>query len=164
MDIFDALQKIRGSLKGSLTSSSDAQMLVDRLPDGLVPAWLVKAMCDYPLAGTSFELTEGNDESGLGADLQWFSPKMMLEEALQFYPGISVLPLGYLPVAGCLLGSGDPYFLRVRDAKISDAVLVRVPHDFAIGDPYPEELIEVVASSLSKFLQLAAVEAPTGSH
>ncbi len=55
-------------------------------------------------------MDEDDDESELGADLKWFGPSEMIEEALSVYPGETVIGLGYLPVAACLAGSGDPYF------------------------------------------------------
>lgn len=62
------------------------------------------------MVGVCFSLDEDDDESELGADLKWFGPSEMIEEALSVYPGETVIGLGYLPVAACLAGSGDPYF------------------------------------------------------
>jgi len=159
MSVSAALSAIATSLNGSKVSPSDFQSLIDSLPPTLVPDWLAMIMQDHPLSGVSFSLSEDDDESGLGAELMWYSPAQMMEEALQYYPGMAVAKLGYLPVATCLIGSGDPYFLRLKGDGADDPALVRVPHDF-VGedDSYPEDKIEIVSDSLSRFFRLAVID------
>ncbi|MGB0866958.1 MAG: hypothetical protein ACPGSC_10635, partial [Granulosicoccaceae bacterium] len=40
-----------------------------------------------------FSLDEAHDESGMGAELMWFSPDQMIEEALLAFPGKRVVHL-----------------------------------------------------------------------
>lgn len=56
---------------------------------------------------------------------------------------------GNLPVAACLAGSGDPYFLKLKGGEPQDSGLVRVPHHLVDidGGGYPEERIELVCRS-----------------
>lgn len=159
MTVLKELQKIESFLTGSKITKSEAYDLAKNLSPELLPAWLMEALQNYPLSGACFSLDEDNDESGLGADLKWFSVDQMIEEALSAYPGKVVLKLGYLPVAACLAGSGDPYFLKMKDSNLGDPVLVRIPHDLvAEDDSYPESEIEVVCISLSSFFNLSEIE------
>ena len=159
MTVLTELQKIESSLNGSKVTKSEADDLTKNLPPQLLPAWLLEALQNYPLSGVCFSLDEDDDESGLGADLKWFSVDQMIEEALSVYPGKVVLKLGYLPVAACLAGSGDPYFLKMKDSNLDDPVLVRIPHDLvAENDSYPESEIEVVCNSLSRFFNLSEID------
>lgn len=159
MAVVAELQKVESSLYGSKMTKSEADDLTKNLPPELLPVWLMEVLQRYPLSGVCFSLDEDNDESGLGADLKWFSADQMIEEALLAYPGKVVINLGYLPIASCLAGSGDPYFLRMKDGSTDDPILVRVPHDLvAEDDSYPESEIEVVCNSLSRFFILSEVD------
>ena len=85
----------------------------------------MEALQNYPLSGVCFWLDQDDDESGLGADLKWFTADQIIEEALSAYPGKVVLNLGYLPVAACLSGSDDPYFLKMN-ADLFDFYLSQI--------------------------------------
>jgi len=159
MSVESSLRQIEGLLYGKKISSVEASNLVEKLPDGLPLAGFLTFSQNFPLIGVSFSLAEEEDESGLGADLIWLSPEKILDEALNYYPGIAVITTGYLPVGSCLLGSGDPYFLQLIGTDAEDPALVRVPHEFAReNESYPIEGIEVVTRSLSDFFRRAKVE------
>lgn len=159
MTVLAELQKIESSLNGSKITKSEADELAKNLPSELLPAWLMEALESYSLSGVCFSLDEDDDKSGLGADLKWFTVDQMIEEALSAYPGKVVLNLGYLPVAACLAGSGDPYFLKMKGNNLDDPALVRVPHDLvAEDDSYPESEIEVVCDTLSRFFNLSEID------
>jgi hypothetical protein len=104
-------------------------------------------------AGEDLELEEDQDLSGLGVELQWMTPEEIIDEATRAYPGILAVQRSLLPVGKCLLGSGDPYFLR-----LSDGALVRVPHDAARGESLDEKQIEVVALSIDNVLTRRAAD------
>lgn len=151
MSLVTELDKKETSLTGSRLTDEDIKQLIEHLPRRLLPSWLLSMLQNYRLAGTCFSLGEDDDESGLGADLKWFKAGQMLEESLSTYPGKVVLELDYIPVAACLAGSGDPYFLKIS-AGNEDPPLVRIPHDLASDeDAYPESEIEIVCNSLSQF-------------
>ena len=159
MTVLTELQKIESSLNGSKITKSEADDLAKSLPPELLPAWLMDALQNYPLSGVCFSLDEDDDESGLGSDLKWFSVDQMIEESLSAYPGKVVLKLGYLPVSACLAGSGDPYFLKMKGNNLDDPALVRIPHDLvAEDDSYPENEIEVVCNTLSRFFNLSQID------
>ncbi len=157
MDIFSELKKRETFLTGAKTTEQDVKCLANTLPQELVPSWLPICLQEFKLAGTCFSLDEKLDKSELGADIKWFTVSQMLEEALEVYPGKVVLDLGYLPIAACLFGSGDPYFLKVLNDG-EDPTLVRIPHNFASEDKqYPENEIEVICDSLSEFFSKATI-------
>jgi len=159
MTVLTELKKIESSLNGSKMTRTEVADLARNVPPELFPEWLMDALQNYPLLGVCFSLDEDDDESGLGADLKWFTVDQMIEEALFAYPGKVVLNLGYLPVAACLAGSGDPYFLKMKGGNLDDPALVRIPHDLVSeDDSYSEREIEVVCKTLSRFFNLSEID------
>jgi hypothetical protein len=153
--MLDAVIKgITQNLRGSAATEEDIRLLRSSLPASLVPDWFVALLRENGLAGVYFSLIENDDKSKLGADVLWLTPIQIVSEATECQPGTSVVPLGYIPVGACAIGSGDPYFLDMREAT-NDPPLVRVPHDFAGNGPYPVDRIEPVTESLSSFLSKA---------
>jgi hypothetical protein len=146
--------QIAQNLHGLAATEEDVRLLRSRLHEGLVRDWLVSFLRAHRLAGVCFSLSKHDDKSSLGVDVIWLTPAQIVSEATECQPGISVLPLGYIPVGGCAEGSGDPYFLDLREKTI-DPPVVRVPHDFAGQGPYPLDRVELVAESLSSFLSKA---------
>lgn len=90
--------------------------------------------------------------------MQWLTPEQIADEALNAYPGISVLRSGFIPIGSCMLGS-DPYFVKLGGVDPTNPPPVRIPHDYASEDEsYPEEYIEVVSMSLEAFFVHATIE------
>lgn len=130
---------------GSLTES-DVSVLEDSL--GLrIPAGVVRELLAYPLAGLALVLDETADHSGLGAEIRWMTVEEIIDEAKNAYPGIVAIRFGYMPVGMCLEGSGDPYFIRLKDGA-----LVRIPHDAVEGRELCLSRVELVASSLRELV------------
>jgi hypothetical protein len=101
-----------------------------------------------------FTLGATQDISGLGVELEWMTPNDMLVESLEMYPGIAATALGFIAVGTCLLGSGDPYF--VRATSDDDPPLMRIPHDRLGPDlALSESAIETVRPHLSDFFRIA---------
>ena len=69
-----------------------------------------------------------------GPDLYIFNEESSIQESTENYPGIGVKPDGYIPVAGCELGSGDPYFINVNDGE--NGPLYCIFHDNVIDENY----------------------------
>jgi hypothetical protein len=146
------LNRIAEDLRGTSATDHDIGFLRSRLPLLLTPDWLMSILKEYRLAGTCFALSEEQDKSGLGATVNWLTPEGIASESCDLEPGISVLSSGFIPIGGCAEGSGDQYFLDLRLAS-GDPPVVRVPHDYAVYQPYPLDKIEVVSSSLSEFFR-----------
>lgn len=152
-----ALDKIEKQLTGELFRQSDIERLRKYLPAHLLVDWYIEILEKYRLSGACFSISEDDDLSEMGVDIKWFSSEQIVDEALNAYPGKSVMKQGYLPVGTCLSGSGDPYFLKVSKEPGLSA-LVRVPHYVASDDDYPEEDIEKVSESLNHFFELATID------
>lgn len=159
MTIATALQAIETSLYGSKLTEQETGRLTAALPSSVTPLWLLRVLAKYGLAGVNFTLEDGLDESELGVEMKWLHADEMIEEALMCYPGKPALNAGFLPIGACLLGSGDPYFLKLEDGNESDPALVRIPHESVVSEnEIREDSIEVVSDSLSRFFELATVD------
>jgi len=107
------------------------------------PSYWALFIEEHRLVGRRIQIPESADVSGLGADLQVYSAEQSREEAERFYPGIAVAPDGFVPVAQCLIGSGDPYFINVRDGE--GGALYRIYHDAVSAGSYnPAEAVAIV--------------------
>jgi hypothetical protein len=145
MSVIKALKKIESKLYGSKVTEVEIKELIEKLPSDLLPVWLIKLVQEFKLLGIDFSLKKEDDESKRGVEIKLLNPKEMTDEALMSYPEKVVIKLGYLPFGCCCIGSGDPYFLKIKDCKNEDPLIVRVPHDYVIDDEtYPEEKIEIV--------------------
>lgn len=154
-DLLEALKSKESALTGTVQKKEDCVALQTGLPDGIVPDWLVNLLSQFPLCGSEFELAEENDTSGLGASVGWLDLDGILSEARDCQPGLSVLKLRFLPFGSDLTGSGDPYFLDLRDNS-EDPMVVRIPHSYAVESNYPLDKVEPVCT-LSKLIQASEV-------
>lgn len=110
-------------------------------------------MAEYPLANSNLTLEESADESGLGVVMRWLLASDVIDEAQNAYPGIAASRNGYFPVGECLLGTGDPYFIR---SGSGESGLYRIPHT-AVDENgiLVEDRIERVSPSVEAFLRNA---------
>ncbi len=156
LSVEDVLKERKADLQGRTITPQEVSELTAGVGDKLLPAYLLDWLLSYPLVGTEFYLSEEEDESGLGAEMQWLTPAQMVSETIETYPGILAGPLGYLPVGMCLVGSGDPYFLKIGPGN--DPPVVRIPHEAADADDNLNvDLIEQVSPRLSDFLRKAEI-------
>ena len=118
----------------------------------MFPEYWSNFLAQNALVGRSATVPKTSDLSGLGADLQFFSEAEAIEESEEFYPGIAVAPDGFIPVASCLKGSGDPYFINKHDGV--NGVLYRIYHDVVAVMPYKKE--EAIAIVLKKYESVLA--------
>src|SRR5688500_4058060 len=108
---------------------------------------------NYPIVGIELSLSEDDAESGMGAEMRIMDDSEVLSEAFETYPGRVAVPLGYVPFAICLEGSGDPYFIRS-----SDGAVVRIPHDAVEEDELEESSIEVIAPALDDLFEKTTLD------
>ncbi|MFO0549912.1 MAG: hypothetical protein U0271_16075 [Polyangiaceae bacterium] len=114
-----------------------------------LPRSVRDALTSVSLCGATVTILPEDDLSQLGVDMRILTPQQMRSEALDCYPGIAAISLGYIPLAMCLEGSGDPYFVD------ADLRVVRIPHDAVDGDSLDAERLELVAKSLEDAISLA---------
>ena len=155
MSIEAVLARRQTEMSGRLITEQEAQDLKAEIRPSLLSSWLLNLLLKCPLVETTFSLTAAQDNSGLGVEMKWLTPRQMISETIEAFPGIAAASLGCLPIGMCLEGSGDPYFLRTTD---SDHLLVRIPHHAVDGEQtLREDLVEIVDASLSEFLDKARI-------
>jgi hypothetical protein len=154
MTLRTVLEQVASKLDGRQATQAELAQLKAQVPAHLLPDWLVAAMADYRLVGSYLELGMQADESGRGVSFEWLTPKSIVEEMQDLEPGLTVASKGFLPIGACESGSGNPYFLDLRGAG-DDPPVVRVRHDLAGRGDYPQEGLQRVAPSLSRFLSQA---------
>jgi hypothetical protein len=137
---------------GGRVLTLDEVRLVEAATGQTVPVSLAALLTSRPLVGLDLRLEEDADESGLGAEFRWMTAEQMIDEATNAYPGIAAVRCGLLPVGICLVGSGDPYFLRLTDGAI-----VRVPHDAVVDDDIDTDQVERVAASIESLIDTAEI-------
>lgn len=135
-------------MSGRQITSEERRVLEQEFAAEFDLGWLLDLMSEFPLAGTTFSMDERNP-SEIAVDMKWMDPADIREEARELYPGREAVKDGYLPIGTCLIGSGDPYFLKVSESK--DPPVVRIPHD----NP---DAPEMISPSLGEFLQTARVK------
>ena len=74
------------------------------------------------------------------------------DEAENFYPGMSAAKKHYVPVAMCLIGSGDYYYINSNDGK--SGALYRIYHDSVKDEKIAENGIEKVLDNYENLLTL----------
>ena len=121
---------------------------------GIIPGWYIKLMTFLPLSG--LELGRQVYEPEPGDDgllwMDWMDTDSIRGEMLEAYPGIPLLTVGYLCVAGCSHGTGNQYFIPTAEGD--DPPFYNVYHD--VGEEAGEILangLEVVAPSLSELFR-----------
>ena len=123
-----------------------------------LPLWLTELLTTVPLCGLEFGWQAFDAEPRFDGIqwLEWSDAQGIRIESLEGYPGIAILGHGYINVASCSGGTGDPYFVCVNEG--SDPPIYQVYHD--ISDK-PELILaegrRVVAPTLSQFFREALV-------
>ncbi|WP_373987768.1 hypothetical protein [Duganella sp. BuS-21] len=144
---------------GTTATPSEIETLKRKFSTIGFPVWLEKMISEHRICGTYFSLSEEHDLSKMEVIMIWLSPSFMLEEAFEAYPGITAVRLGFLPIGECAQGTGDPYFLDLRNPNDDDPPLVRIVHEFGDAEDalFLSEGVELVAHHLSDFFRDAVV-------
>jgi hypothetical protein len=103
------------------------------------------------LVGTHTTIPEEEDRSSVGAEICWFDDEGARSEKEELYPGIAVAKDGFIPVGGCDIGTGDPYFICVMDGV--GGPLYRIYHDRVSEAGYTRE--EAVAVVLTDYREVS---------
>ena len=123
------LEKSLGKLNkklGRKLLSKEASELRKIFNLNIFPEELIKLLKKYEIISQRFSILPEKDPTGIGVEMEWMTPEDQIEEALEFQPGISALSEMYLPIGNCLVGSGDPYFLKLTEGSFN---IYRIPHD-----------------------------------
>lgn len=112
-----------------------------------IPAYWKKFRDDNSLGAFEIEIPESEDRSEVGAVIEILDDTGILSEATDLYPGIEAARHGFIPVGGCSIGSGDPYFIKETEGP--DGSLYRIYHDMVFDDDFPED--EAVALVLERY-------------
>ena len=122
--------------------------------------WFVELLTTVPLAGLELGWHAQDPEPGFDglAWMEWSDEKNIRSESIDCYPGLAILKQGYINVAFCTEGSGDPYFVCMEEGD--DPPLYQVYHD--VSDE-PKIIIskgrQKVAAKLSEFFRDALLPA-----
>jgi hypothetical protein len=145
-------------LRGHVIPAEEMRKVLEAL-GGAYPAWLADLLTTVPLSGLELGWQEFEPEPDYDGRswLFWSDARNIVMESSVWYPGLAILPAGYVNVASCSMGSGDPFFINAHDSV--DPPLYRVYHD--IGRK-AESILRggriLVASRLSEFLANALLE------
>jgi hypothetical protein len=113
---------------GRTLTTAETEALRVRLK-ATYPDWLVELLANVPLCGLEFgwqAYPPSADFDGVSW-MEWSDAAGVFSESLDCYPGLAILPAGYVNVASCSTGSGDPYFVCVHDGD--DPPLYQIVHD-----------------------------------
>jgi len=119
----------------------------------MIPDYWIEFLNNNNLRNIEIEIPDEMDLSELdGGGLKIFDEEGIFEESTKFYPGIAVKNDGYLPIASCLQGSGDPYFINCSEGPAGR--LYRIYHDEVSDEGYTKEAVNIVLSNYEKLLEL----------
>ena len=116
----------------------------------MIPEYWRNFITINDIIGCDFEVSEEDDLSELGAEIRIMNIDQCISEATECYPGIIAIKEGYVPVAMCLAGSGDYYYIKITEGK--NGSLYRVYHDAVDEDSIGINGIEKVLLSYASLL------------
>jgi hypothetical protein len=145
-------------LFGRIIPADEMRRAVETL-GGVYPTWLAELLTTVPLCGLELGWQEFEAEPDYNGRtwLIWSDAEDIVDESAKFYPGIAILRAGYVNVASCGMGAGNPYFISVHEGV--DPPLYRVYHD--VGHDSETILAGgrvMVSPHLSEFLANALLE------
>lgn len=149
----------RAGQHGRVATVTEVEDLV-RAFGGRYPSWLAELLAEVPLCGLrlGWAARKPRDEDDLYWAV-WSGPRETRMESLETnWPGLLILPIGYVNVALDGNHGGNPYFVLAD--RNPDPALYQIYHD---GGSTGEELVSnrrLVAPSLSEFFRTAFVEVP----
>ena len=140
------LERVKDSLRGRTMTDEEVLLVREQFEKAVFPDALIDILGRYNIIDHQFSLTEEQDLSGFGVEMRWLTPKSQIEEAYDYYPGILAIKEKYLPIGSCLLGSGDPYFLKMEENEWD---IVRIPHDSVNEDELDYDSLEIIGTMSS---------------
>ncbi len=143
--------------QGRVLTEAEARVLTDEVAG--YPGWLLELLTTVPLCGLELGWQAYDPEPTFdGVEwLEWCNAAGVKSESVDCYPGLAILPAGYINVAGDSTGGGDPYFICIHDGP--DPPLYQVYHD--VGSEAEAILRDgrrLVSAKLSEFFRSAIVQ------
>lgn len=125
---------------GKTISESDIEKLEVELKLKL-PNWYIELYTTVPLIDTEFGIQEFEPDENYDGISYMICDGVddIIEESTQFEPGMSALKDGYVFLASCSHGSGDPIYVKLNPDQ---ARVYRIYHD----DFTENQLVENLAS------------------
>jgi hypothetical protein len=142
--------------RGRSLTEEERHRVVAALPT--YPSWMLDLLSAVPLCGLELGWQAFDPEPGFDGVL-WIEVSNadgILWESLEGYPGLGILPAGYVNFGGDAGGGGDPYFFPVQEGD--DPPLYQVYHDMGVDT---ETILangrQLVANRLSEFFNTAMI-------
>lgn len=112
-----------------------------------LPEWYFELYSTIPIIDAEFGVQENEpDDKYDGVSyLMWGDIKSVIQESTEFEPGISVLKDGYLYIASCSHGSGDPIFINVNT---EEPKVFRIYHDDFSKSLLAESLADLLKNAI----------------
>ncbi|CAH2215173.1 hypothetical protein [Tepidibacter aestuarii] len=124
----------------------------------LLPYWFIELTSQIPLIGTEFGFQEFEPEEDFDgiSYMLWNDTNAMIEESMDYIPGCAIFESGFICIASCSLGSGDPFFIPIN--KGDNPPVFRVFHEFGENtDEILKEGMELVSERLSDLFKKAII-------
>jgi hypothetical protein len=112
---------------GRTASEADINMLERKLKTKL-PNWYYELFTTIPIIDAEFGVQENEPEDDYDgiSYMMWGDIDSVIQECTEFEPGISVFQEGYIYIASCSQGSGDPIFINLNT---EEPKVFRIYHD-----------------------------------
>lgn len=139
------------STRSKTITLREAQSVRDAL-GAHVPDWYLAVLMMVPLAGTVYTYISSNEGDLIEYRLGWLGASGIIRESSEMYPGVAAIKEGFVAVAECRRGSGNPFFVRFADSEDPSVRQIfhdQVDHDDKlVGDWYRD-----VCGSLSELFE-----------
>jgi hypothetical protein len=117
----------------------------------MVPQYWKSFIEQHSLVGKEISIPDNIDLSQVGAVFEILDEKSIQVETEDLFPGIIVSKNGFCPVAGCLIGTGDQYFINNKDGV--GGPLYRIYHDLVNENGYDrKKAVDVVIRDYTNIL------------
>ncbi len=123
----------------------------------VIPIYWKDFVEQHALSGAEIDIPSGIDPTGAGAEFEILSDVSIRQEAEELFPGIGVAADGFVPVGGCVIGTGDPYFINSNDGPCGP--LYRIYHDAVSDAGYDRnDAVDLILNDYSELLKFKVVE------
>jgi len=145
--LVDRIKLESPDFEGRTLCESDIEKLENALNIKL-PNWYVELYTTVPLVDAEFGVQEYEPEGEFDgiSYMIWGGFDDIIEESAEYEPGVSALKDGYIYVASCSHGSGDPVFIKLSSEEHG---VYRIFHDDHTKTLLDEDLTSLFKNSVS---------------